>query len=123
MARLDYEKLLGGYATGTLTDEERKALFQAALHDQVLFNALADDQALKELLDDPSSRQRLLSALESLEETQDKSSRWGALVPAWLPLPATSRSERIEDRLFATTPRLPPPKGRSWRGALASGVI
>jgi len=123
MAKLDYEKLLGGYATGTLTDEEREALFQAALHDQVLFNALADDQALKELLDDPASRQRLLTALESLEETQEKSSRWGALVPAWLPLPATSQSGRTAERLYATTPRLPPPKSRSWRGALAGGVI
>ena len=64
MPEKDLEKLLGGYATGTLTEEERKALFEAALHDQGLFNALADEQALKELLDDPVSRRRLLDMLE-----------------------------------------------------------
>ncbi len=38
----NWEKLLGGYATGTLTGEEREALMQAALHDQALFDALMD---------------------------------------------------------------------------------
>jgi hypothetical protein len=64
----DIEKLLGGYATGTLTEEEREALFKAALSDQNLFNALADEQALKELLDNPSARRQLLHALEKQEE-------------------------------------------------------
>ncbi len=65
MPREDLEKLLGGFATNTLTEEERKALFEAALTDQALFNALADEQALKELLDDPRSRQQLLASLEA----------------------------------------------------------
>ncbi len=56
-------KLLGGYATGTLTPEERAALFSAALDDQELFDALAQDQALKETLDDPRSRAELLDSL------------------------------------------------------------
>jgi hypothetical protein len=64
----DIEKLLGGYATGTLTEEEREALFRAALSDQKLFNALADEQALKELLDDPSARRQLIHALETHKE-------------------------------------------------------
>jgi hypothetical protein len=68
MPRDDLEKLLGGYATNTLTDEERKALFEAALTDQALFNTLADEQALKELLDDPRSRRHLLAALEAKEK-------------------------------------------------------
>ena len=59
----EMEKLLGGYATGTLTPEEREALFAAALGNQSLFDALADEQALKELLDDPASRAHLLAAL------------------------------------------------------------
>lgn len=70
MPREDLEKLLGGFATNTLTDEERKALFEAALTDQALFNALADEQALKELLDDPRSRRQLLASLEA--KTQAK---------------------------------------------------
>lgn len=64
MAEMDLEKLLGGFATDTLTPEERQALFTAALNDQQLFNTLADEQALKELLADPAVRRRLLQTLE-----------------------------------------------------------
>jgi hypothetical protein len=59
----DIEKLLGGYATDTLTEEERSALFAAALNNQALFDALADEEALRELLEDPASRAHLLAAL------------------------------------------------------------
>lgn len=64
----DPEKLLGGYATDTLTEAERKALFEAALANQDLFNALADEQALKELLSDARCRRQLLSLLEPKKE-------------------------------------------------------
>ena len=53
MKRDDIDKLLGGYATGTLTAEEREALFAAALEDQQLFEALAGEEPLRELLQDP----------------------------------------------------------------------
>ena len=56
--------LLGGYATGTLTDDERARLFAAALDDQALFDALAEEQPLKDLLDDPESRGYLLAELD-----------------------------------------------------------
>ena len=58
-------KLLSGYATGSLTELERKLLFDAALEDQDLFDELAGEQGLKEVLDEPGARQRLLAALES----------------------------------------------------------
>jgi outer membrane biosynthesis protein TonB len=61
----DARKLLGGYATGSLTEAERRALFQAALEDQELFDELAGEQVLKEVLDEPGARQRLLATLES----------------------------------------------------------
>jgi len=64
MSEHELEKLLGGFAADTLTQEERRKLFAAALQDQLLFNALADEQALKELLSDPAVRRRLLQALE-----------------------------------------------------------
>jgi hypothetical protein len=64
MTRDDVEKLLGGYATNTLTEQERKELFEAALADQTLFDALANEQAFKELLDDPRSRGRLIEVLQ-----------------------------------------------------------
>jgi hypothetical protein len=57
------EQLLGGYATDTLTEEERRRLFEAALHDQELFNALADEEVLRQLLSDPKVRKRLLAVL------------------------------------------------------------
>ena len=60
----DIRKLLGGYATGTLTAQEREALFEAALDDQELFDALAKEQPLRELLEDPAARAHLLAALD-----------------------------------------------------------
>ncbi len=69
MVERDIEKLLGGYATGTLTDEERHRLFEAALHDQALFDALTHEAALKEVLDDPTHRRRVLAALEAQQRS------------------------------------------------------
>jgi hypothetical protein len=64
MSKDEARKLLGGYATGSLTESERAALFQAAMEDQDLFEELAGEQALKEVLDEPGARQRLIAALE-----------------------------------------------------------
>ena len=61
----DIRKLLGGYATGTLTTEEQQALFAAALEDQELFDALAREQSLRDLLRDPAARAELLGALDT----------------------------------------------------------
>jgi AcrR family transcriptional regulator len=67
MTREEARKLLGGYATGTLTAAEREALFAAALEDQDLFDALAKDEPLREVLDDPSAKAELLAALAGPE--------------------------------------------------------
>lgn len=78
MRREDIPKLLGGYATNTLTPEERKALFAAALEDQALFDALAAEEALRETLEDPQARRAIERALE--ERPQNWLSRvWAAL--------------------------------------------
>ena len=61
----DIRKLLGGYATGSLTEADRRMLFEAALEDQDLFDELAREQALKELLDQPGARQRLIAASQA----------------------------------------------------------
>jgi outer membrane biosynthesis protein TonB len=63
----DIRKLIGGYATGTLTEAERQMLFEAALEDQELFDELAREQALKEMLDEPDARDRLISTLKAAE--------------------------------------------------------
>lgn len=63
MKHAEAEKLLGGYATGTLTEGERQILFAAALDHQDLFDALMDEEALRELLADPEAKAQLLAAL------------------------------------------------------------
>jgi hypothetical protein len=67
-------KLLGAYATGSLSEAEKTALFQAALEDQELFDELAGEQVMKEVLDEPGARQRLLHALEP---ARFKAATWG----------------------------------------------
>jgi len=64
MSREEVQKLLGGYATGTLTPEEQQALFEAALDDQELFDALANEQPLHDLLRDPAAKAEVLAALD-----------------------------------------------------------
>jgi|GEM_PF-5318795 len=60
----DVEKMLGGWAAGTLTAEEQRALMEAALENQELFNQLAAEQPLKEALEDPAVRSRIRAATE-----------------------------------------------------------
>src|ERR1035438_3709751 len=63
MSREEIQKLLGGYATDTLSAAERSALFEAALEDQELFDALAKEQALRDVLQDVPAREQLIAAL------------------------------------------------------------
>ncbi len=86
MTDYDLEKLLGGYATGTLTPDERQRLFQAALQDQTLFNALADEQALKELLEDSIARRQILAALQTTRASDAPA--WWTIVIEWGRRPA-----------------------------------
>ncbi len=80
-------KLLGGYATNSLTEAERKALFEAALEDQELFDALQQEEALKELLTDPESRRQIQQALAETLVLRPAPTRgriwvWGGLAGA-----------------------------------------
>jgi hypothetical protein len=59
----EIERLIGGYATGTLTPREQEQLLQAALEDQAVFDSLMREQPLRELVQDPVARQRLLKAV------------------------------------------------------------
>ena len=60
----DIRDLLGRYATGSLTAEEQKRLFDAALDDQELFEELAREDEMKELVAAPGVRSRLIRALQ-----------------------------------------------------------
>src|SRR5579884_3125071 len=76
----DYiQKLIGGYATGSLSEEERRELFDAALEDQELFDALQREQPLKELLDDPVSRAAVRAAVvgDLSQPMNADERRWG----------------------------------------------
>ncbi len=64
MKSREAKKLLGGYAAGNLTEEERRQLFEAALEDQELFESLAAEEPLRDLLSDPATRARLVRELE-----------------------------------------------------------
>jgi hypothetical protein len=73
--REEIEKLLGGYAAGTLTPTEREELFAAAMDDQDLFDMLAEEQALKEILDDPEDRKFLRESLGDVTAAADAPER------------------------------------------------
>jgi hypothetical protein len=61
----EIQRLLGGYATDQLSEQERSALFEAALEDQALFNALEDEESLRDLLSDAESRREIERALRA----------------------------------------------------------
>jgi hypothetical protein len=64
MADDNIRDLMGRYATGSLTADEEKRLFDAALDDQELFDELAREQDVRQLIDEPGARMRLIRALE-----------------------------------------------------------
>jgi hypothetical protein len=76
-------KLLGGYATNSLTEAERKALFEAALDDQELFDALQQEEALKELLADPVSRNQVQQALAQAPAPGATGAAWWSRSWVW----------------------------------------
>jgi type IV secretory pathway VirB10-like protein len=104
MSKDEARKLLGGYATGSLTEAERRVLFEAALEDQELFDELAGEQALKEVLDEPGARQRLLRSLEEKPALETPRRR------AWLWVVATAAAASVVVAVvvFQRTP--PPPQ-------------
>jgi hypothetical protein len=82
MKREEIEKLLGGYATDSLTPEERQTLFTAALEDQSLFDELAREESLRAALADPAARAQALAALDAAPEP------WRRRLFAWFGRPA-----------------------------------
>jgi hypothetical protein len=81
VSREEVRKLIGGYATGSLSAAERKLLFEAALQDQELFDELAHEQELKELIETPGVRERLLSALQPRQTARPA---WWARPWSWI---------------------------------------
>lgn len=65
----DLRDLIGRYASGSLSEEEQKRLFEAALEDQDLFDELAREQGIRQLLAEPGVRERLIGALQPPKRT------------------------------------------------------
>ncbi len=82
----DPRSLVGGHATGSLSADERRELYRAALEDQALFDTLADEEALRELVEDPAMRQRLRAAVAG-DEPARRGFAW-FLASDWLPAAA-----------------------------------
>ncbi|HYL36318.1 MAG TPA: hypothetical protein VEV17_10435 [Bryobacteraceae bacterium] len=111
MTKEQIRKLLGGYATNTLSESERKALFDAALDDQELFDALEQEEALKEVLADPVARAQVEQALAQLASGKQQAGwrlRWwawggavGAVAAAAIVF-AVIRSSRVPNTAPAT---------------------
>jgi hypothetical protein len=63
----EIQKLMGGYATGSLSEAERRMLYEAALDDQDLFDQLAHEDSIRMLLDQPGVKDRLIASLAPAE--------------------------------------------------------
>lgn len=64
----EWKALLSAYAAGTLTDGEKKALFERAMADQALFDELMDTETMRAAMEGPLAKRALLHALEEEEE-------------------------------------------------------
>jgi hypothetical protein len=109
----DIERLLGGYATNTLTEAERKLLYDAALEDQHLFNALEDEQALRDLLADDESRREIVRALRPQPKKPARLWIWGlsagvaaVAVLVLVLVPRNAPKPKLAVALSAPTPAL-----------------
>jgi cytoskeletal protein RodZ len=138
----DIRKLLAGYATGTLSEAERKSLFEAALSDEELFAAISDEEPLRELLSDAAARRELLSRIEPAPRAfRERFATWlrrpviaGGLATAALavvvvsivpllrmqPPPAEYAQVRVPARAVAPAPPGPEPAAETMATAPAA---
>ena len=117
----DIRKLLGGYATGTLTAAERDLLFAAALEDQTLFDTLANEEALRALLDDPAVRGELLATLDEkgAAKTDEEPRTYAAPLQAAAPRAKSAPEAAARN---ASPPWLTP-RRIAFAGALAIAIF
>jgi hypothetical protein len=113
MTRDEIRRLIGGYATGSLSEAERRILFEAALADQELFDELAREQALKEALEEPGAKARLAAALVLPKPWWKTSWVWAAATAATVVVIAgivvMRPSAKVEQVAGLEVPELPVP--------------
>jgi hypothetical protein len=61
----EFQALLSAYAAGTLTDAERKRLFEKALDNQELFDQLMEEETMRAALESPFVKRALQNAIEN----------------------------------------------------------
>ena len=76
MTNPEIERLLTRYATGSLSEQERRVLFEAALQDQTVFDALQIEEPLRDVLADAASRQEIAAALEGPAHAEKRTPWW-----------------------------------------------
>ena len=115
MEREQFDRLLAEYATGGLSEEERKELFAAALADQELFDQLMEEDALREAIELPGARNRLI---DSLQEEEAEVAMMFRSAPA-APAPVAMRSEAAKAQMRPPASR--PPAWLAWAAGI--GVV
>lgn len=100
--RQNPSNLIGGYASGNLSGEEKKALYEASLQDQQVFDALMEDQALKDLLDEPGVKRELIEALQTQPSLWVRIKGWMSTPVAWAAAGALTATAAV---VLIMTPR------------------
>ncbi len=96
MEREQLDRLLAEYATGGLSEAEKRKLFAAALHDQDLFDQLMEEDSLREAIDMPGARNRLIDSLQ-----EEPVEAMAAMAPAGGAVPrAKSAPARLRQHLW-----------------------
>ncbi len=101
MEREQLDRLLAEYATGGLSEEEKKQLFTAALSDQELFDQLMAEDELREAIELPGARNRLIDSLqEELVEMQPARMASVAAAPAPVLLPKAAPKPPVRQSMW-----------------------
>ncbi len=98
------ERMLGGYATENLSEQEKQELFSAALQDQQLFDALMEEESLRDLLHRPGAKAELLDALQPQQTPLSRFRRWLATPMAWGTAGAVAAAAILIVMLLPRTP-------------------
>jgi len=115
----DPKQLVGGHATDTLSEDERRALMRAALDDQELFDALVENEGLRALLDEPAARQEMLAVLER-QTPWERARAWFEREATLLDLAAVAT---VVLAAFVGFALMRPPGGRGRSAAAAARPI
>jgi hypothetical protein len=93
----EWKALLSAYEAGTLTDGEKKLLFEKAAADQALFDELLEAETMRAAMEGPLAKRALLHALEEKaeEEAEEEVDEEEELTPALVAAAPAMRSVKV----------------------------